>query len=143
MSHTFQHCQVFAESLLEGIIISEILKVDRPPSNEGEFWQLFCQPTKGSYLRKCLAALTFHNAWLNRNSPLRKHTIAQQMNSFVTQELDSIKRTFLEKNAFRKEKQHWKIRWRINNKNWLKTHNTVFSNIVNKWEIWNLGLVYI
>ena len=26
----FQHCQVFAESLLEGIVISELVNVERP-----------------------------------------------------------------------------------------------------------------
>lgn len=124
--HIFQQCQVFSESLLEGIVISNILNVERPPSSEEEFWSLFSLPTKGNYLRKSLAALTFYNAWLNRNSFIRKFKIVEHMNEFVTQELDSIRRSCIERSSFLKEKNHFKIRWRINNTNWTKKHNALF-----------------
>ena len=72
--HIFGSCDNFAESLLEGLVISNYFGVPRPPSNQTEFWQLFQLPSKGNYIRKCLAALTFQNAFLNHNKNLRSQT---------------------------------------------------------------------
>ena len=94
--------------------------------NQTEFWQLFQLPSKGNYIRKCLAALTFQNAFLNHNKNIRSHKIVDQLNELVNQELDSIRRNFLNQLEFEKQSEHWRKRWKISSHTlWNKKHNSV------------------
>ena len=127
----FQHCQVFAESLLEGIVICELVNVERPIKINRILAAFVANHKKQVFThisltceQKYIAKKKYHAPQMN-NSSLKNFTksttflwpfsISQKLLSELT-----------DRNSFIKEKQ-LKIRW-INKQNWLKAQSTVFLN---------------